>query len=120
MFVPSTPGGTLLRMLSDLELKLNEDGDVTWTVKLVEKSGKPLKDMFGVKIPILDSCPLGESCRICDNDSIKCSVRGVVYLAECDECNTIGEVGADDISYGSLVESSRYVGETSRPLRMRA
>ena len=47
-------------------------------------------------------------------------MRGVVYLAECDECKTIGEVGADDISYGSLVESSRYVGETSRPLRMRA
>ena len=71
MFVPSTPDGPPLDMLRDLETKLHERGDATWVVKLVEKSGKPLKNMFGAKLPIIEGCPLGELCRVCENDSIK-------------------------------------------------
>ena len=120
MFVPSTAGGTLLNMLNDLEYKLHERGDVSWTVKLVEKAGKPLRSLFGIKIPIVDGCPLGENCTICENDTIKCSIRGVVYLAECGECKTVGRAGGEDISQFAALESSWYVGETSRPVRMRA
>ena len=63
MFVPSTPGGVLVRMLSELENNLHDSGDATWSVKLAEKSGKPLKNMFGTKIPILDGCPLETKCK---------------------------------------------------------
>ena len=120
MFVPSTPGGTLLQMLEDLEGKLRERGDTTWSVKLVEKSGKPLKNMFGAKSPIIEGCPLGETCRVCDNDAKKCAAKGVVYLAECNECSLVDSKGGESMAQGLGVLNSRYVGETSRPLRMRA
>ena len=107
-------------MLSELENNLHDSGDVTWSVKLTEKSGKPLKNMFGTKIPILDGCPLETKCKVCEDDSIKCSVKGVVYVAHCNECNTVKRSGGDDILQDPSLDDSNYVGETSRPLRMRA
>ena len=46
MFVPSSPGGKLSRKLEELETKLYEEGAFDWNVKLLEKSGSPLKFQF--------------------------------------------------------------------------
>ena len=53
MFVPSSDGGLLLRMLEGLESELWLNKDVTWSVKLIEKSGKQLKTLFSTRIPIM-------------------------------------------------------------------
>ena len=117
MFVPSTDGGVLLNMLEKLEQQLWKDGDSTWSVKLVEQSGKQLRYMFTSRMPIAKGCPLGKDCIVCDDDAVKCSSRGVVYLAECLECQ---DVIAEKEINGASLSNSWYVGETSRPLRMRA
>ena len=86
-------------------------------MKLVEKSGKQLRYMFNSRMPITKGCPLGSECKVCDNDAVKCSSRGVVYLAECSECQDVITENAQSVFN---LSDSWYVGETSRPLRMRA
>ena len=113
MFVPSTSGGRLLNMLEEVETKLRESGDATWSVKLVEMSGNQLSNMFSTRMPVREGCPLGLLCKVCENDTIKCSTRGIVYIAECADCKHKKKSGGDGMS-------SWYIGESSRPLRMRA
>ena len=45
-------------------------------------------------------------------------MKGVVYLAECSECLSVDQKGGDVVIQDSWLESSRYVGETSRPLTL--
>ena len=118
MFVPSSCGGILLKMLENLESELWDSKDVTWSVKLVEQSGKQLRHMFNARMPIVSGCPLGKNCLVCDGDAIKCTTRNVVYLAECEDCRETGTV--DGVVQEKFLSDSWYVGETSRPLRMRA
>ena len=118
MFVPSTRGGMLLNMLESLESDLWKSGDATWSVKLVEKSGKQLRHLFNLRMPILKGCPLGSGCKLCDNDAVKCTCRGVVYLAECKDCHNAAVV-VGGVKEELNISDSWYVGETSRPLRMR-
>ena len=80
MFVPSSDGGTLLKMLENLESELWKNKDVSWSVKLVEQSGKQLRNMFNTRIPIVSGCPLGRDCLVCDGDAIKCTTRNVVRI----------------------------------------
>ena len=118
IFVPSSDGGTLLKMLENLESELWKNKDVSWSVKLVEQSGKQLRNKFNTRIPIVSGCPLGRDCLVCDGDAIKCTTRNVVYMAECEDCSESGTV--DGLVQRTPLSDSWYVGETSRPLRMRA
>ena len=100
MFVPSTPNGVLLRMLEELEGTLAKQEEFIWGIKLVEKAGKPLSLLFLNRSPVELGCPLnsgasmdrntsdspGLQCRICDNDTIKCSPSNLVYEARFDDC----------------------------------
>ena len=135
MFVPSTPNGDLLRMLEELEGTLAKQGEFSWGIKLVEKAGKPLSLLFLNRSPVELGCPLnsgasmdrntsdspGLQCRICDNDTIKCSPSNLVYEARCDDCT--GMVGDKTSVLEGKVNVSKvfkYIGESSRPFRMRA
>ena len=61
-------------------------------------------------MPIRGGCPLGKTCYICDMDNIKCSVKGLVYEAECLECQKV----SNDVG-----PSPKYIGESARPFRLR-
>ena len=86
MFVPSSQNGVLLALLEQVEEELK--GELDWTVKLEEKSGKALKTMFLPSFTIVDGCVLGENCQVCANNGIHCRPESVVYIATCQKCNT--------------------------------
>ena len=93
----------------------------------MERSGVPLVNLFRTKIPIINGCPLGNTCKICDGDAVECSVKGSVYRVECTDCleqmSTDSNLDSGDsiINPGMKGDSSHmYIGESSRPLRMRA
>ena len=119
MFVPSSPGSELLNILEKRENEALARKEFSWGVKLVEKSGTPLNMLFIKKFPLLSGCPINTSpacgteklnCSVCENDALKCSPKNVVYLSECMDCKQ--NVSED-------CDRFLYVGESSRPLRMR-
>ena len=110
MFVPPSSSGILLSMLEQVEQDLA--GDSTWTVKLVEKSGKPLRNMFLPKFPIKEGCLLLNECGACENNGLTCRQKGVVYSAVCEDCR-LQDVTKEDVC------DYTYVGETSRTFRTR-
>ena len=118
LFVPSTEGGKLLTQLEEEENNLLVTDKINWTMKMVEKSGSPLLNLFGVRFPINEGCPLGQLCTICDNDAVKCNTKGIVYEVTCLDCNKVPELDENTSRLNPMVP--RYIGESSRPLRMRA
>ena len=92
-------------MLEQVESDLN--GEIPWTVKLVEKAGIPLRNLFLPKFPLVEGCVIGDKCKACEGDGISCRPKSVVYRAECRLCPT-----------GSDLDRT-YVGETSRVFRKR-
>ena len=116
MFVPSTQGGRLTQMLEEVEETLSLE--VGWKPKIIEQSGLPLMNVFRSKMPIKAGCPMSLECKICDGDAIKCSVKGAVYQAVCLECEESRR--EEDLGMNEVRNSPKYIGETSRPLRMRA
>ena len=77
---------------------------------MIEKSGISLINSLRSRYPIELGCPLGSECCVCNQDAINCTPKGVVYRASCSDCKQ------------SKVEKRvvSYIGETSRPLRLRA
>ena len=115
IFIPSTEGGKLLKKLETVENEFVITDNIGWTTKMVEKSGSPLANLFGVRFPIHTGCPLGQECTICDNDAVKCNTKSVVYEVVCMDCK---EESKDQRVWNK--SDPRYIGETSRPFRMRA
>ena len=66
--------------------------------------------MFSTRFPIKSGCPLGNVCRVCENDALKCSARGVVYLAECADCDVKKQMVkiTKNCSDEHLVQDSNY------------
>ena len=110
MFIPPTPGSKLLKKLMDVEDIFKQNGRMEWGVKLVEKSGVSLINTLRTRYPIESGCPLGEECRVCNQDALNCTPKGVVYRASCTVCK-------QNLTDGGAF---KYIGETSRPLRLRA
>ena len=117
MFVPSSPKSILLTMLQEAEEDLNRD--IPWKVKLLEKAGRPLRNVFLPKFPIDKGCVLGTECRGCENNGLTCRQKGVVYMAVCERCETdIKQCG--EIDCIAIEEKChKYIGETSRTFRLR-
>ena len=88
-----------------------------WSVKILEQAGTPLLNKFIYKFPIVEGCPKGETCNLCENDTVGCSVKGSIYRIYCEDCqkSITGDRGFID---GMNIPT--YVGETSRPARERA
>ena len=126
MYVPSTSNGRLLEMIKEVER--NIESNCSWRPKLLEKAGLPLVNIFRSKVPISMGCPLGKICKICDNDAIKCSPKGLVYQAVCSQCRieltesaVEGKLKVEEPNMeGSVKYVPTYVGETARPFRMRS
>ena len=70
--------GTFLKRLSTLEEDLQEK--TGWGVKLVEGSGRQLLSVFKSRLPVEQGCPLGDGCRMCDQDAVKCTPKGVYSI----------------------------------------
>ena len=105
-FVPASKNSQLYKLILQKEETLL--GQMSWGVKVLEKAGTPIASMLLKKFPMEKGCPLGEHCRACEGDGIKCSVKGVVYQATCLDC-----------SNGDVDEIPKYIGETSRLFRTR-
>ena len=73
MFVPPTPDRKLLEMLKEAKEELQED--ISWRMKLLEKPGVPMKNLFSPKFPILQGCVLGEKCGACKNNGLTCALN---------------------------------------------
>ena len=101
----------------------------------MENAGKPLSLLFHNISPMELGCPLntgasrdhntsdspGLQCRICNNDTVNCSPSNKVFEAKCDDCT--GMVGGKiSVLEGDVNVSKvfKYIGESSRPFRMRA
>ena len=81
----------------------------------MEQSGVPLGLTLIKKFPILEGCPRGTECTVCEQDGVKCSPRGVVYMSECKPCKKNKGICSPKDKPMDI-----YVGETARPLRERA
>ena len=116
LFVPPTPNGKLTRMMEEVEQNIRlETG---WGSKIVEKPGIPLALQFLRKTPMINGCPLGDLCILCENKGTKCTVRSVVYKASYLACETEKLECSDEITADRLSQGV-YIGETSRPIRSR-
>ena len=109
MIIPNTADNELLDRLIQKEAQLAR---VTgYTVKLIEGNGIPLARMFPPPVP--HNMCLRDTCRVCVNSnkkSSKCSVRNIVYTAECLE------------SDGNILSCTDkiYIGESSRSIAERS
>ena len=93
--------------------------------------------MFRPHFPNINGCVLGEHCRVCENDGLKCGNRYITYKAWCVDCQEDVE-GKKNIDNAQGVETEistpplpdtmtskrekevpAYIGETSRPMRAR-
>ena len=105
MSVPNTAGGELINRLIQKEAQLSRISG--YRVKLVEGNGIPINKFFPSPLA-KKRCHRREKCIICcqAGDKLsKCSVRNVVYIAQCMECSNKQDC-----------KQSVYIGETSRSL----
>ena len=84
MFIPPSKDSLLLKFIEEEEEKLSEVMD--WKIKLMEQSGIPLSLTFIPKFPLIEGCPRGNECILCNNTNIKCRTKGVIYKATCLWC----------------------------------
>ena len=114
MFIPTTPGSLLLKMIREEDEKISKDMD--WGIKFMEKSGTPLLNLFMTSFPLEQGCPRNEKCIVCDGDGKKCKTKSVVYIASCTVCSKKLETTRGELQRAFPFS---YVGETSRSLRER-
>ena len=102
--VPSTDGSKLLKVIGKLEPRLAKTSG--YLVKLVEKSGKPLSNMFSKDIGSV-RCHR-DDCLPCQNDKVKgpslCAVKSVVYESVCEICES------DHLAHPNVPHKGKYVG----------
>ena len=134
-FVPPSEGSLLTELVLEAEDQIK--GDIPWGVKIVEQSGQPLSLSFLRRFPVIQGCPRGNACPVCDNDCVKCAAKGVVYKAVCTACGdreieqhhdkvnstsdeTRFALSSGEASIKKMPDAACYIGETSRPIRERA
>ena len=117
LFVENTKGGALAKSLREVIERLK--GILGYSIKVVERSGTPLRMMFPLtRIGENKECGK-EDCTTCYQDSRgeslpPCSKRGVLYENICLKCNP--GVGEGKQLSPPLNPPSIYIGETSRSL----
>ena len=123
LFVPATIDSQLMNMISEEEEKISKG--LNWNVKILEKSGTPLNTMLTRKFPIKIGCPYGTECSACDNDTIKCTPKGIVYRAKCMSCSAENEKKPpSDVPENNKYTTGGsgafiYIGESGRTFRQR-
>ena len=96
MFIPPSVNSLLLQKIMEAEEKLAPEMD--WNVKLIEQSGIPLGMTFIPKFPLLQGCPRGMDCKLCENTGIKCNKKGVIYRATCKWCKHQSDSLTDEVN----------------------
>ena len=109
LFVPPTPNGELMKMLSEREKELNKNSKMS--IKILEKGGRKFKDFLTKANPFKSSKCSEEKCPLCRNtlhtrmnskNKFSCDTPNVGYNFKCTNCQ------------------ATYEGETARIARMRA
>ena len=102
LFVPRTPGGKLATMLREAEVEMSKFlGD---RIKIVERSGTKLKQLFHKSNPWSGENCQRDGCLVCWSGQERggdCRRRNVVYRTSCLACRANGK-------------ESSYYGESSR------
>ena len=117
LFVPPSVGSILFKLIKEKEDILCDQAG--WSVKILEAPGIPLLTKFMSKFPISEGCPRGKSCILCENNGIKCSVKGVIYRATCSECKAKfgrGVTGDGGIDYSPMGGGGMQVTPSQSPI----
>ena len=115
MFVPPTPGSTLLKMLKSRFEELS--GDPNFKIKFIEQGGSKIKNLLVKQNPFPTSDCHDAICPLCKKTSVSetgdkptyrvpCSTESVGYRIVCIDCQMNGKLAA-------------YEGETGRPAKVR-
>ena len=100
LFVPQTPHGELAARLRQAEEELSKL--VKYKVKVVEKSGAPIKSILVKTSPVPEQKCSRADCHLCkSSENSKCKARSVTYQTSCLRCK---EKGKD----------RQYIGESAR------
>ena len=128
IFIPHTRDSKLAMLLRDRKGKLEEtSGD---RVKIIEKAGRKIEEIFTNKDPWKSKDCLRPNCFICMTKKLTgkdlnkdCTKRNINYVIKCltceaDEKKKIEKESGDDIEMKRKLEERMqvpiYVGETSR------
>ena len=108
--VQSSKGGRLAKEILKIEPRLAKS--TGYTVKIVEKGGKPLSNLFPKSLSS-NKCHRND-CIPCSNVSIKssslCKVKSVVYEGVCNMCEETHRLDR------SQPHKGKYIGQTARTL----
>ena len=80
LFVPPTEGGRLTELLNEEEESLGPE--IGWNIKIVEKSGTPIVQLFKPRFDMVEGCVAGGECPICNNTGLGCNKKNVIYSME--------------------------------------
>ena len=115
MFVPSTPGGKLMKMLKSRFEEISIDPN--FRIKFIEQGGSKIKNLLVKQNPFPTSDCHDAICPICKKTSVSetgdkptyrvpCSTESVGYRIVCLTCKQQGKLAT-------------YEGETGRPAKVR-
>ena len=117
MFIPSTKGGILTKMMRDNELEMARI--TRFRVKYQEAGGIQLARLFSTDLAKGESCQR-EDCPPCsskEENKTGCKQQSIVYKSRCALCN------GEESSRQEGLETRRkgiYIGESSRSLHERS
>ena len=120
IFVENTPGGELAKRLKSLLERLQYH--LGCKVKVVERAGTKLKDLFPLN-KLWEGAGCGRpDCYPCvqgTEDTQNCKKRNIVYESICTSCNPSAMKRGSLKNYDGS-KPSLYVGETARSLKERS
>ena len=118
MFVPSSRGGTLTRLLKENEPRLSEM--TGFRVRYMEAGGTKLSQLFSTDTARGEHCHRVDCqpCNRVDENRQLCRKQNIVYESSCNICNPPGKTSQKEGKTGP--RSGIYIGETSRSLYERA
>ena len=120
MFVPSTKGGILLKILREAEERLSQL--TGFKIKYTESGGTPLMNLFNVESGKGSHCGR-DICPPCDEGEEgkrqNCRTRSILYETSCKLCNPEDNKKVVQPSGSKSKRVGVYVGETSRSLSER-
>ena len=121
IFTEQTPGGELAKGLRELIGRLQHL--IGGRIKIVERTGTPLKDLFPLtNLWEGEGCGRGECypCKQGGEEIPRCKRRNIIYESICAQCNPEAAKKGPLKKYDGGGTPSLYVGETARSLMERA
>ena len=113
MFVPSTPGSELKKMMQDKEEQMRAGGREAWPIKIIEMAGKTLEHTLVKTDPFNGNQCTDTKCLPSknENNKINCRRNCICYKITCKLCLQAGRSG--DMS-------ATYYGESGKNMHCRA